>query len=81
METFSRKSDNGLSGAESRLLGKLIEAIRDIRCGSMLLVIHDNRLVEIQRTTKVRSAGSHDDNEKSAWPTRSGRAPRRASIC
>lgn len=59
---FSGQDTGGLSGSESRLLHELIEAIRDIRYGSVLLVIHDNRLVEIQKTKKVRVAGSRDDN-------------------
>lgn len=59
---FPTEGAGSLSGSESRLFRELVEAIRDIRFGSVLLVIHDNRLVEIQKTKKVRVAGSRDDN-------------------
>lgn len=57
---FSGEGASSLSETESRLLGELIEAIRDIRYGSVLLVIHDNRLVEIQKTRKIRMAGPNE---------------------
>jgi len=56
------KNSAALSGSESRLLRELIEAIRDIRYGSVLLVIHENRLVEIQKTKKVRVPGSGESS-------------------
>lgn len=57
---FPKEISAGLSASESQLLRELFEAIRDIRYGSVLLVIHENRLVEIQKTKKVRAAGSRE---------------------
>lgn len=57
---FPNHATAGLSASESQLLRELVEAIREIRYGSVLLVIHENRLVEIQKTKKVRAVGSRD---------------------
>lgn len=58
----SGEGKGGLSGSESQLLREVLEAIRDIRYGSVVLVIHDHRLVEIQKTKKVRVAGTREEN-------------------
>jgi hypothetical protein len=47
-----------LSQSESRLLHELIEAMRDIRYGSISLTIHEGRLVEVQKTKKIRVSSS-----------------------
>ncbi|HTX77803.1 MAG TPA: YezD family protein [Terracidiphilus sp.] len=49
-----------LSVTESRLLRELIEAMRDIRYGSILLTIHDGRVVEVLKTKKIRMPASSE---------------------
>ncbi len=33
---------------------QILTAIRPIRCGSVEIIVHDSRVVQIQRTEKVR---------------------------
>lgn len=49
--------DNGLSAGERELLRELVCALRTIRYGSLLLTVHDGRIVEIHKTEKIRKAG------------------------
>lgn len=51
-----------LSAAEARSFHELVEALRDIRYGSITLTVHDGRLVEIQKSEKIRVANSYNDD-------------------
>lgn len=42
------------SAEEQALLAELIRALRTIRYGSVVLAVHDGRLVEIHKTEKIR---------------------------
>lgn len=59
---ISNEHASDLSASESRLLRELIEAMRNIRYGSILLTIHNGRLVEVQKTNKIRVDNSNDDD-------------------
>jgi hypothetical protein len=43
-----------LSREERDLIQDLLEALRTIRYGSIALTIHDGKLIEIQKTEKIR---------------------------
>jgi hypothetical protein len=43
-----------LSCEEQDLILDLLEALRTIRYGSIALTIHDGKLIEIQKTEKIR---------------------------
>jgi len=43
-----------LSREERDLIRDLLEALRTIRYGSIVLTIHDSKLIEIQKTEKIR---------------------------
>jgi hypothetical protein len=43
-----------LSREERDLISDLLEALRTIRYGSIALTIHDGKLIEIQKTEKIR---------------------------
>ena len=45
---------NGLAALPSSLLRELAEALRSIRYGAIELVIHDGRVVQLERREKVR---------------------------
>jgi hypothetical protein len=47
--------EEALTQDEGELLWQLIEALRSLRYGSLLLTVHDGQLVEIQRTEKIRT--------------------------
>jgi len=51
-DTTSGNRDGGLSDAV--LLRQIIGAIREIRYGSVEIVIHDSRVVQVERREKVR---------------------------
>jgi len=44
-------------GHERELLQMVLAALDGLRYGSVLLTVHDGRLVEIQRTEKLRTNG------------------------
>ena len=44
----------GLSLEERDLLHELVRGLRTIRYGSISLTVHDGRLVEINKTEKIR---------------------------
>jgi hypothetical protein len=48
---------DGLSDIEQELLGEIIRALRSIRYGSIVLTVHEGKLVELQKTERIRSAG------------------------
>ena len=47
--------EDALSEDELALLRELIDALRTIRYGSLLLTVHDGQIVEIQKTEKIRT--------------------------
>jgi hypothetical protein len=47
--------EEALTQDERELLWQLIEALRSLRYGSLLLTVHDGQLVEIQKTEKIRT--------------------------
>lgn len=55
---FENRIRSDLSANELELLSEMVEALRSIRYGSVLLTVHDGRLVEIHKTEKIRMAGS-----------------------
>lgn len=58
--------DLELQQGEEELLRELIRDLRAIRYGSIFLVIHDGRLVEVNKTTKIRKGRtSNTDKERS----------------
>lgn len=46
--------EKDLSPGEGELLRELVRAPRTIRYGFVVLTVHDGRLVEIQKTEKIR---------------------------
>jgi hypothetical protein len=48
--------EKALSSKESQILRELAETIRAIRYGSILLVVHEGRLVEITKTVRLRTS-------------------------
>ncbi len=49
----SMEAEN-LSAEEQALLHELVYALRAIRYGSVVLTVHDRRLVEIHKTERIR---------------------------
>lgn len=47
--------EKALSSNESQILRELAEGIRAIRYGSIVLVVHDGRLVEVTKTVRLRT--------------------------
>jgi hypothetical protein len=45
-----------LSSKESQILRELVQGIRALRYGSILLVVHDGRLVEVTKTVRLRTS-------------------------
>jgi hypothetical protein len=43
-----------LSRDERELINELLEGLRTIRYGSIALTIHEGKLIEIQKTEKIR---------------------------
>jgi hypothetical protein len=50
----AHESERELSTSERELLKELALAVREIRYGSVVLTIHDGRVVEITKTERVR---------------------------
>jgi hypothetical protein len=46
--------DHDLSAGERELLHELVIAIRRIRYGSVVVTIHDGRVVEVNKTERIR---------------------------
>ncbi len=51
------KPDNHDVGADASVLSEVLLALRGLRFGSVVLTIHESRVVEIHRTEKVRRTG------------------------
>lgn len=52
----STELEQGLSTAERELLREVILALRSIRYGSVVLTVHDGRIVELNKTERIRKA-------------------------
>lgn len=50
MEAEKRKWDNNIE----RSLAKVRELIRDIRYGNVVLIIQDGKIIQIDKTEKIR---------------------------
>jgi hypothetical protein len=48
----------GLSAAEAELLREVALALRSIRYGSVVLTVHDGRIVELNKTERIRKNGA-----------------------
>ena len=48
--------EQGLSASERSLLREVICALRAIRYGSVVLTVHDGRLVELSKTERIRNS-------------------------
>jgi len=47
--------ERGLSTAERELLREVALALREIRYGTVVLTVHDGRIVELSKTERVRN--------------------------
>jgi len=47
-----------LSTSERELLRELVTAIRRIRYGSVVVTIHDGRIVEVNKTERIRKSSA-----------------------
>src|ERR1700730_11620105 len=47
-----------LKSSEKELLRELVQALRTIRYGSIVLVIHEGHVVEVNKTVKIRTSRS-----------------------
>jgi hypothetical protein len=48
--------EKALTSNESQILRELAEGIRSIRYGSIVLVVHEGRLVEVTKTVRLRTS-------------------------
>ena len=48
------ESEKELSPVEREVLQEILRALRVIRFGSVMLTVHDGRVVEIQKTERIR---------------------------
>jgi hypothetical protein len=56
MDTSGRQSE--LTPREQELLKEVAAAIREIRYGSIVLTIHDGRIVELTKTERIRRSST-----------------------
>ena len=55
MDTPLQQHSNGLADETHRhLTQKILRAIQEIRYGSVEIIIHDSRIVQIERKEKIR---------------------------
>jgi hypothetical protein len=50
--------EQGLSTAERELLREVALALRSIRYGSVVLTVHDGRIVELNKTERIRKTSA-----------------------
>lgn len=50
--------ERDLTTSERELLRELLSAIRRIRYGSVVMTIHDGRIVEVNKTERIRKTSS-----------------------
>jgi hypothetical protein len=48
----------GLTASEAELLHEVALALRTIRYGSVVLTVHDGRIVELNKTERIRKNGA-----------------------
>lgn len=48
--------EQGLSAGERDLLREVVLALRSIRYGSVVLTVHDGRIVELNKTERIRKS-------------------------
>jgi hypothetical protein len=48
----------GLTASEGELLQEVALALRTIRYGSVVLTVHDGRIVEMNKTERIRKNGT-----------------------
>jgi hypothetical protein len=48
----------GLTAGENELLREITLALRTIRYGSVVLTVHDGRIVELNKTERIRKNGT-----------------------
>jgi hypothetical protein len=51
-----------LSAGEKELMRELLHALRTIRYGSIVLTLHDGRVVEIHKTERIRRNGNKENS-------------------
>lgn len=51
-----------LSTGEKELMRELLYALRTIRYGSIVLTLHEGRIVELHKTERIRRNGSKGDS-------------------
>ena len=51
-----------LSAGENELMRELLYALRTIRYGSIVVTLHDGRIVEIQKTERIRRNGNRENS-------------------
>jgi len=48
----------GLTASENELLREITLALRTMRYGSVVLTVHDGRIVELNKTERIRKNGT-----------------------
>jgi hypothetical protein len=58
--SVTRNTDwqKGLTASEAELLHEVALALRTIRYGSVVLTVHDGRIVELNKTERIRKTGT-----------------------
>jgi hypothetical protein len=51
-----------LSAGEKELMRELVHALRTIHYGSIVLTLHDGRIVEIHKTERIRRNGNKENS-------------------
>ena len=64
VESLAADREGRLSLSEKELLQEVIRALRSIRFGSVVLTVHDRRLVEIHKTERIRRGFPTQATEK-----------------
>lgn len=54
---------NTLTTTEAELLREVIRGLRSIRFGSLVMTVHDGRVVEIQKIERIRRPERRPDSE------------------
>ncbi len=56
--TTTEQWEQGLTTAERELLREVVLALRGIRYGSIVLTVHDGRIVELNKTERIRKSSA-----------------------
>jgi hypothetical protein len=56
-----KELETALSSNESKIFRELVEGIREIAYGSIVLVVHAGRLVEVTKTVRIRASRSSQE--------------------